>query len=80
MLGVFVAETPKETDNALYKQENKVWNVGESFKKLCRQLAKPHHHIDVRTKTVGIANHTGSWYVCTICPILATGCGQRMNH
>jgi hypothetical protein len=80
VFGVFVAETPIKTAQELYKHKDRVWNVRESFTGLCRQLAKTHHNIDVRKKTVAIVNHMGSWYVCMTFSILAIGCGQGTNH
>ena len=47
---------------------------------VCGKLAKPHHNIAVRTRTVAIVNHTGNLKVFTIFSTLATGCGQGTNH
>jgi hypothetical protein len=80
VFGVFVAETPIEIAHALYIQWDSVWGVGESLTELCRQLAKLHHNITVRRKTVIIVNQTGIWYVFMTFSILATGFGQGTNH
>ena len=76
VFGVFIADTPIATAHALYKQLERGWNVRE----LCLQLAKAHHIIAVRRKTVAIVNHTGSVYVFLNFSILSTGCGQGKNH
>jgi hypothetical protein len=80
VFGVFEAETPIATAHALHKLQDRVRNVRESFKELCRQLAKPHHNIAVRKKIVDIVNHTDILYVCMTFSTLGKCCGQGTYH